>query len=204
MKMEKTKDEIRMNWNKKVSMREIAQFYEEKLRELDSKQSLILSDLKNRLDGLSRIIQENEEKANWIDKWVSQFSGEANNQIREMRSILKEFKEETQNIKVLEGTFFEDNFINSRTAIVISQLTYDILFQYIFLNHKTFYVHAKKGFIKKAREGELQDKSYLNAIHEIPGIDWNKISKKIDERVARFVEQEFSSIEEVYEGNEVD
>ena len=34
-------DEIRLSWEKKISVREIAQFYEERIRELDGKFQLL-------------------------------------------------------------------------------------------------------------------------------------------------------------------
>jgi len=45
MNSEARKDELRMSWNKKVSLREITQFYEDKLRELDAKQTKLMEDV---------------------------------------------------------------------------------------------------------------------------------------------------------------
>ena len=71
--MTEKNDRIRMSWDKKVSLREIAQFYEEKLRDLDAKQQAMFSDIENRQIILSEKIeqeikhlQENVEDANHV------------------------------------------------------------------------------------------------------------------------------------------
>ena len=198
MKMEKTKDEIRMNWNKKVSMREIAQFYEEKLRELDSKQSLILSDLKNRLDGLTRIIQENEDKANDVSKTMDQLNSEADSQIKEMKKVLNEFKGVGEIIKNHDITWFEEVLIDSRTAMTLSELTFNLLNQYFYIRNTAFYSRAKERTLNQATEGGIQVKDYLESIEEIPGIEWVKVSKEIDKRILKSVEGQYIVIEQLY------
>jgi hypothetical protein len=55
--MTEKNDRIRMSWDKKVSLREIAQFYEEKLRDLDAKQQSMFSVLENRQIILSEKIE---------------------------------------------------------------------------------------------------------------------------------------------------
>jgi len=48
MDPEARKDELKMSWNKKVSLREIAQFYEDRLRELDAKQMGLMEEIRKR------------------------------------------------------------------------------------------------------------------------------------------------------------
>ena len=54
----KMNNNMNFNWEKKISLKEIAQFYEDKLRELDSKQNSIISNL----------VKENEELTNTIKR----------------------------------------------------------------------------------------------------------------------------------------
>ena len=50
--------EISMSWNKKVSLREIAMFYEEKLRELQGKYDAMINNLNEQISRFREKIQE--------------------------------------------------------------------------------------------------------------------------------------------------
>ena len=50
--------DISMSWNKKVSMREVAMFYEDKLRELRGKQDAMINDLNEQIPRLQEKIRE--------------------------------------------------------------------------------------------------------------------------------------------------
>ena len=65
MSSEARKDELRMSWNKKVSMREIAQFYEDKLRELDAKQTKLMEDVNRKeakFESKMQILEDSAEE----------------------------------------------------------------------------------------------------------------------------------------------
>ena len=66
MNSETKKDELRMSWNKKISLREIAQFYEDKLRELDAKQTKLMEDVNRKeaeLESKMHILENSIEEA---------------------------------------------------------------------------------------------------------------------------------------------
>jgi len=58
MSSEARKDELRMSWNKKVSMREIAQFYEDKLRELSAKQTGLMEEINRKQTSIDTKMEE--------------------------------------------------------------------------------------------------------------------------------------------------
>jgi len=64
------KDELRMSWNKKVSMREIAQFYEDKLRELDARQTKLMEDVGRKESELESKMQVLENSVEEIKDFV--------------------------------------------------------------------------------------------------------------------------------------
>ena len=54
--------DISMSWNKKVSLREIAMFYEDKLRELQGKQDAMINNLNEQISSLQEKIKELDSK----------------------------------------------------------------------------------------------------------------------------------------------
>ena len=58
-------DEIRLSWEKKVSLREIAQFYEDKLRELDARMQRLTNNVRE-------LTQENSQLVDKIKKEVEE------------------------------------------------------------------------------------------------------------------------------------
>ena len=54
--------DISASWNKKVSMREVAMFYEDKLRELQGKQDAMINDLNEQISRLQEKIKELDGK----------------------------------------------------------------------------------------------------------------------------------------------
>jgi len=82
MNSEARRDELRMSWNKKVSMREIAQFYEDKLRELNVKQTVLMEEiskkainiemkikvLENSLENAKNFVEEYNEMKKYIEE----------------------------------------------------------------------------------------------------------------------------------------
>ena len=54
--------DIFMSWNKKVAMREVAMFYEDKLRELQGKQDAMINDLNEQISRLQEKIKELDGK----------------------------------------------------------------------------------------------------------------------------------------------
>jgi len=115
MNSEAKKDELRMSWNKKVSMREIAQFYEDKLRELDAKQTKLMEDvnrkeaeleskmhiLENSIDGIKDFLQDAKTIKGSMEQIIIDFkkmiaSGELENQMRTLRAQWKIINEKVE------------------------------------------------------------------------------------------------------------
>ena len=86
---------MNFNWEKKISLKEIAQFYEDKLRELDGKQNAIISNL----------VKENEELTSKVERLNANLQLVSNflSQYRDIESdisllITKEIDEKSSNL----------------------------------------------------------------------------------------------------------
>ena len=83
------KDEIKMSWEKKVSMREIAQFYEDKLRELDGKYQFLTEQLEKSIPKIRSEINELNQRNQVVLNGLSQVD-QAKNHIEEtIKQIFK-------------------------------------------------------------------------------------------------------------------
>jgi len=72
MSSEARKDELRMSWNKKVSMREIAQFYEDKLRELSAKQTGMMEEINRKQASIDMKVEELENSLKDIKNFIEE------------------------------------------------------------------------------------------------------------------------------------
>jgi len=70
MNSETRRDELKMSWNKKVSMREIAQFYEDKLRELDAKQTVLMEEIDRKQESIDIKMKEIENSLRDIKNFI--------------------------------------------------------------------------------------------------------------------------------------
>jgi len=88
------KDEISMSWNKKVSLKEIAQFYENKLRELDAKQNMLEQEIEKALQKIGQKTQELENSIENIKKFVDKL----NETQEHIKNLSKEINEKNQSL----------------------------------------------------------------------------------------------------------
>jgi len=95
MSSEARKDELRMSWNKKVSMREIAQFYEDKLRELDAKQNKLMDQIDARLGDL-------ESKIGSLSKYIDRMAALRDESESIKNEVLSHLSEIRQAMKSIE------------------------------------------------------------------------------------------------------
>lgn len=108
MVSEMEKDEIKMSWNKKVSMREIARFYEDKLRELDAKYNNLViqneklisnfSDHIKNLDQWVKTIDDNYSNIKDLVDKEERMSGEINNFISAENKMFAKFMNDTKSM----------------------------------------------------------------------------------------------------------
>jgi len=66
-------NDIKFNWNKKISLKEIAQFYEDKLRELDGKQNAIISNLVKENGELTSKIESLNANLSLVSNFLTQY-----------------------------------------------------------------------------------------------------------------------------------
>jgi len=116
MSSEARKDELRMSWNKKVSMREIAQFYEDKLRELNAKQIGLMEEISKKeaeiemktrtLEGSFEdakcLIEKLDEMIKYADTIRSMITSpyqSINAKLEQLESSLNDFQRKVDNIR---------------------------------------------------------------------------------------------------------
>ena len=66
-------DELKISWEKKISMREIAQFYEDKIRELDGKTQRLTEQTKTLSEKSQKMMDEMTTK---VDKTLDERAGQ--------------------------------------------------------------------------------------------------------------------------------
>jgi len=106
MDPEARKDELKMSWNKKVSLREIAQFYEDRLRELDAKQNNLINQIDDRLKSLESKI---DSLSKYIDRIIA-LRDENENIKNEVRSYLSEIREDMKRINDIRTTIMSTHY----------------------------------------------------------------------------------------------
>ena len=79
---DKKKNELRLSWEKKVSMREIAQFYEDKLRDLQAKNDMLSSSLEVQLEKMRNLEERIKSVSKDIEKAESGIYLESHNILR--------------------------------------------------------------------------------------------------------------------------
>ena len=79
-------DEIRLSWEKKISVREIAQFYEERIRELDGKFQLLAEQSKALSENLEAKIEDLNQKTKIALEFLSKYD-DVKNMIESERRI---------------------------------------------------------------------------------------------------------------------
>jgi len=87
MDPEARKDELKMSWNKKVSLREIAQFYEDRLRELDAKQMGLMEEIRKREVNIETRMKTIENSLENAKDFVEKFN-ETKEYIEEVKNAL--------------------------------------------------------------------------------------------------------------------
>ena len=83
--------EISMSWNKKVSLREIAMFYENKLRELQGKQDAMINNLNEQISRFREKIQELNGKITEYEKQINEGKEVIAKQMDHHRDVLDLF-----------------------------------------------------------------------------------------------------------------
>jgi DNA-binding transcriptional MerR regulator len=120
-KMEK--DEISMSWNKKVSLKEIAQFYENKLRELDAKQNMLEQEIEKALQKIGQKTQELENSIENIKKFVDKLN-ETQKSIENLRNEINK-KDKILNEKI--KLFYQDVGIMVRKIDILDNALKDFI-----------------------------------------------------------------------------
>jgi len=138
------KDEISMSWNKKVSLKEIAQFYENKLRELDAKQNLLNQEIDK---ALQKIEQKTQDLENSIEN-IKRFVDKLNETQKSIENLRDEINKKDKILDERIG-FFDQNvgIIIGKIDILQNALKEFITFQIIKNEQLNFSVEFIMGAI---------------------------------------------------------
>jgi len=139
MNSEARKDELRMSWNKKVSLREITQFYEDKLRELDAKQTKLIEDInkkeaefESKMQVLENSIEEVKDFMQNIDAYKKIIEDRLENSVKineienELHVSKSLWKRESKRIEELEN-FLHNVHTDLVRAVMNIAVNYSLL-----------------------------------------------------------------------------
>jgi len=175
MNLEAKKDELRMSWNKKVSMREIAQFYEDKLRELDAKQTKLMEDVNRKeaeIDMKTRALNNTMEEAKDLIREL----GEVIKQINDARdSVISPYQQINAHLEKLDESF---NALQKVLGSLKEYLRRSILIQAV--NHAEFEIFGR--FVSSTIDWEIiqaeklvmKDEQLKEKVFLSPAEDWVK------------------------------
>ena len=89
------------NWDRKISLREIAQFYEDKLRELDGKFQRLTTQAEVFYENSSNLIEEVTKKADsLLEERISQRISDLSKKIRDFETTIEVLTEKAKNIEI--------------------------------------------------------------------------------------------------------
>jgi len=129
MSSEARKDELKMSWNKKVSMREIAQFYEDRLRELDIRQTKLMEEISKKeaeIETRTRTLESSLEDAKGfiekLEEIIKQINEVRNAVISPYESIRAHLDGLDKSFDILQGKIklVRDGLINSIVSQAIN------------------------------------------------------------------------------------
>jgi len=145
MSSEARKDELRMSWNKKVSMREIAQFYEDRLRELDAKQTKLMEDvnrkeaefeskmqiLENSVEEIKDFVQNIEAMKKTMERILSDLKSSASldeveKNVHALQILWKRTNEKVERHETLLDDLHED-LVRAVTTIAVNSGSFLLL-----------------------------------------------------------------------------
>ena len=199
-------DELKISWNKKITMREIAQFYEDKIRELDSRFQRLTEQTKALSEKFESKIEDLDQRAKIALDFLSKYDdvkdmieSERKNSFDSMRSMFETLQKRAQTVYE-EAT---DRVVKAQKegnikGILRAQMEVDniaaVFYQFIFDHDRSYFEKLHSGFKKAKAHPEV----FLPAIYAHVGGDFDTVTDVALEIIKTMVDdylQLFSDIE---------
>ena len=199
-------DELKISWNKKITMREIAQFYEDKIRELDSRFQLLTEQTKALSEKFESKIEDLDQRAKIALDFLSKYDdvkdmieSERKNSFDSMRSMFETLQKRAQTVYE-EAT---DRVVKAQKegnikGILRAQMEVDniaaVFYQFIFDHDRSYFEKLHSGFKKAKAHPEV----FLPAVYAHVGGDFDTVTDVALEIIKTMVDdylQLFSDIE---------
>ena len=201
-------DELKISWNKKITMREIAQFYEDKIRELDSRFQLLTEQTKALSEKFESKIEDLDQRAKIALDFLSKYDdvkdmieSERKNSFDSMRSMFETLQKRAQTVYE-EAT---DRVVKAQKegnikGILRAQMEVDniaaVFYQFIFDHDRSYFEKLHSGFKKAKAHPEV----FLPAIYAHVGGDFDTVTDVALEIIKTMVDDYLQLISDIENG----
>lgn len=201
-------DELKISWNKKITMREIAQFYEDKIRELDSRFQRLTEQTKALSEKFESKIEDLDQRAKIALDFLSKYDdvkdmieSERKNSFDSMRSMFETLQKRAQTVYE-EAT---DRVVKAQKegnikGILRAQMEVDniaaVFYQFIFDHDRSYFEKLHSGF-KKAK---VHPEVFLPAVYAHVSGDFDTVTDVALEIIKTMVDDYLQLISDIENG----
>ena len=201
-------DELKISWNKKITMREIAQFYEDKIRELDSRFQRLTEQTKALSEKFESKIEDLDQRAKIALDFLSKYDdvkdmieSERKNSFDSMRSMFETLQKRAQTVYE-EAT---DRVVKAQKegnikGILRAQMEVDniaaVFYQFIFDHDRSYFEKLHSGFKKAKAHPEV----FLPAIYAHVSGDFDTVTDVALEIIKTMVDDYLQLISDIENG----
>jgi hypothetical protein len=201
-------DELKISWNKKITMREIAQFYEDKIRELDSRFQRLTEQTKALSEKFESKIEDLDQRAKIALDFLSKYDdvkdmieSERKNSFDSMRSMFETLQKRAQTVYE-EAT---DRVVKAQKegnikGILRAQMEVDniaaVFYQFIFDHDRSYFEKLHSGFKKAKAHPEV----FLPAVYAHVSGDFDTVTDVALEMIKTMVDDYLQLISDIENG----
>ena len=201
-------DELKISWNKKITMREIAQFYEDKIRELDSRFQRLTEQTKALSEKFESKIEDLDQRAKIALDFLSKYDdvkdmieSERKNSFDSMRSMFETLQKRAQTVYE-EAT---DRVVKAQKegnikGILRAQMEVDniaaVFYQFIFDHDRSYFEKLHSGFKKAKAHPEV----FLPAVYAHVSGDFDTVTDVALEIIKTMVDDYLQLISDIENG----
>ena len=201
-------DELKISWNKKITMREIAQFYEDKIRELDGRFQRLTEQTKALYEKFESKIEDLDQRAKIALDFLSKYDdvkdmieSERKNSFDSMRSMFETLQKRAQTVYE-EAT---DRVVKAQKegnikGILRAQMEVDniaaVFYQFIFDHDRSYFEKLHSGFKKAKAHPEV----LLPAVYAHVSGDFDTVTDVALEIIKTMVDDYLQLISDIENG----
>ena len=201
-------DELKISWNKKITMREIAQFYEDKIRELDGRFQRLTEQTKALYEKFESKIEDLDQRAKIALDFLSKYDdvkdmieSERKNSFDSMRSMFETLQKRAQTVYE-EAT---DRVVKAQKegnikGILRAQMEVDniaaVFYQFIFDHDRSYFEKLHSGLKKAKAHPEV----FLPAVYAHVSGDFDTVTDVALEIIKTMVDDYLQLISDIENG----